>query len=76
MMVVGFWFVPISPATSESRPEKTTSQSWNSPALHSRTIMSAVSLLMGEACFHRTASLYFLPAEREDAPTAWSLSVG
>ena len=65
----------MSPATSESRPEKTTSQSANSDALHSLTVMSAI-LPMGEACFQRTASLYFFPAERDEAPIAWRTRVG
>lgn len=69
-------YVPMSPATSESNPEKTTSQSLNSLALHSLTTMSAISPFIGAACFHRTASLYFLPADRADAPTAWSLREG
>ena len=63
---------PISPATSESSPLKTISQSANSDALHSFTMSSPASP-MGDACFQNTASLYFLPAERAEAPTAWSL---
>lgn len=68
--------VPISPATSESSPEKTKSQSAKSAALHSRTTMDEMTPFMGAACFHRTASLYCLPAERDDAPSACSCSVG
>ena len=67
--------IPISPATSESRPLKTTSQSPNSEALHSRTTMSPMAP-MGAACFHRTASRYFLPAERDEAPIAWRVREG
>lgn len=67
--------IPTSPATSESRPLNTTSQSANSSGRHSLTTISATSP-MGEACFHRTASLYFLPAERDEAPIAYSSRVG
>lgn len=31
---------------------------------------------MGLACFHRTASLYFFPADLEDAPTECRFKVG
>lgn len=67
--------IPISPATSESSPLKMMSQSENSDDLHSRTTRSPTAP-MGAACFHLTASRYFLPAEREDAPMATSLRVG
>lgn len=67
--------LPMSPATLESSPLNTTSQSANSDALHSLTTSSPASP-MGDACFHCTASLYFLPADRDEAPTAWSLMYG
>lgn len=76
MWTNGWGSSPISPATSESNPLKTTSQSPKLDALHSRTTSSLMSLPMGAACFHRTASLYFLPAERDEAPTACSFSDG
>lgn len=60
----------MSPATSASRPEKTISQSLNSSGLHSFTIISRAFKGSDEVCFHLTASLYFLPAERLDAPIA------
>src|SRR5205085_3811066 len=67
---------PISPATSLSRPEKTRSQSWKLLALHSFTSRFASSVDIGLACFHRTASLYFFPADLEDAPTECRFKVG
>jgi hypothetical protein len=62
--------LPISPATSASRPLKTMSQSANSLALHWRTTSFATRSSMGVVCFQRTASSYGLPAERDDAPRA------
>src|SRR5271156_822138 len=67
---------PISPATSLSRPEKTRSQSWKLLALHSFTSRFASSVDIGLACFHRTASLYFFPADLGDAPTECRFKVG
>lgn len=68
--------IPTSPATSLSRPEKTRSQSLNSSGLHVLTTSSPSSFDMGNACFHLTASLYFLPADRSEAPTACSVKWG
>lgn len=46
---------PMSPATSASRPEKTTRQSWKWCGLQSWTIMSRTAAGMGADCFHCTA---------------------
>lgn len=62
-------YSPTSPAISLSNPENTRSQSANLSAVQSWTINSLSSLDMGMACFHFTASLYFFPAERDEAPT-------
>ena len=55
---------------SLSKPEKMMSQSLKSSGLHCRTTSSPSSLDIGIACFHFTASLYFLPADCSEAPTA------
>ena len=68
--------VPTSPATSLSRPENTRSQSLNSSAVHFFTTKSPMRSVKGRACFHLTASLYFLPADRSEAPTAWRTKCG
>lgn len=70
--------VPISPATSASRPEKTIlhSPKPGSEGLHSRTTSSRTAFGMGEVCFHVTALEYDFPAERGDAPKAWILNHG
>jgi hypothetical protein len=51
------------------------SHSANSLALHSLTT-SSPTLPIGAACFHLTASLYFLPADLDEAPTAWRTKCG
>ena len=68
--------LPISPATSLSRPEKIMSQSVKLSALHGRTVSAPSSRDIGIDCFHFVASLYFSPAERSDAPMAHSLKCG
>jgi hypothetical protein len=48
----------------------------NSSAVHFFTTRLPMRSVNGIACFHLTASLYFLPAERSDAPTACSSKCG
>jgi hypothetical protein len=52
------------------------SQSLNSSGVHFFTTNSPMRSEKGSACFHLTASLYFLPADRSDAPTACSSKCG
>lgn len=52
------------------------SQSLNSSGVHFFTTNSPMRSEYGSACFHLTASLYFLPADRSEAPTACSSKCG
>ena len=72
----GALYIPTSPAASEFRPEKTTSQSAKFSALHWRTTISLTSAGIGRTCFHRVALSYRLPADRSLAPIACSTNVG
>ncbi|KAH3669327.1 hypothetical protein OGAPHI_001448 [Ogataea philodendri] len=66
----------IGPAYSASRPEKTTAQSLNASGVHSETTISPALSGIRLVCFQSTASLYFFPAEREDAPKTASSNCG
>lgn len=68
--------LPISPATSASKPLKIMSHPVNSADLHSLTTSLPISGRIGVACFQFTASRYCLPAERGDAPSACSSKYG
>lgn len=63
--------VPISPAASASRPEKTSLQSAKFSALHSCTVSSFTALGIGVDCFQVTARTYGFPADLDEAPSAW-----
>lgn len=49
---------PISPATSESNPEKMIAQSLKPSGLHSWTMRSRAVTGIGDESFHLTAALY------------------
>lgn len=66
----------MSPATSWSRPEKTTPQSLKLSDLHSWTTIFLTSSGMGDASFHLVTLAYCWPAERDEAPSAWILKYG
>lgn len=70
--------VPISPATSASRPEKMIvhSRKWGSVGSHGWTMSSRTELGIGVVCFHEAALWYGLPADLDDAPRAWILNHG
>ena len=69
--------IPISPATSASRPEKTTSHSVNGPVgSHVLTLILLTLSGISSASFQLTASEYAFPAERGLAPNAWIVKKG
>ena len=68
--------IPISPATSASRPEKTTVQSVKCSGAHGLTSMSRTAGGIGVVCFQFAARAYVLPAERADAPRACTAKYG
>src|SRR5690625_7494177 len=65
-----------SVAIEESRPEKTKSTSVNSEARHSLTSISDTFSGRMTGSIKLAASLYFLPAERSEAPNAVTLNQG
>lgn len=68
--------ISISPATFESKPEKTISQPLNSSGSQSFTSSSPYSAGNAFVCFHGATSPYFLPAERSEAPIVCSMKWG
>ena len=64
-------YPPISPATSESNPEKMIAHSLKYSGLHSCTRSSFTICGIGVVCFQLTALGYSLPADRGDAPRTW-----
>jgi hypothetical protein len=69
--------VPIGPATSASRPEKTTSHSAKGPVgSHTRTMILCTASGISSASFQLTALGYSFPAERGLAPNAWMVKQG
>lgn len=68
--------LPTSPATLLSRPEKIISQPSKAAGLHSWTGRFPSFSDKGTLCFHRTASLYSIPADLEDAPRACNFNWG
>lgn len=71
------WFgVPMSPATSASRPEKIILQSTKFSGLHSCTTSSLTTPGIGVDCFQVTAREYGFPADLDEAPSTWILNHG
>jgi hypothetical protein len=68
--------ISISPAISESRPEKIIWQSVYAVGTQRRIIRFATCAGIGVDCFQRTTSEYFLSADFSEAPTATSSNSG
>lgn len=62
-------YPPMSPATSWSRPEKTTPHSLNGPGTHSCTTMVRTFSGMRAASFHFVTAAYSFPADGAEAPS-------
>jgi len=74
---VGWEGIPIGPATSASRPEKTTSHSAKGPVgSHVRTMIACTASGISSANFQFTALEYNFPADRGLAPKAWMIKYG
>jgi hypothetical protein len=69
-------FIPISPATSASRPEKTTAHSLKCSGSQGFTSMSRTPEGIGVVCFQFVARWYAFPADRADAPRACTTKYG